>query len=367
MAPPLRDPQLVGVHAGGSAVWVWGLHVDPGGTYPPQVARRWDGSAWAARDPLRAFLTEQTLVSGYSGAAEDAWVSGSHFGFSTVAEWISGAWVTQLSTGRQYLTGLSATDLYAIVGATSTPTNTLQYYHHTGGGWGTRQSVTPGGITYSASNPIIIGDGIPTNSSLDPAGIRAVTCPDGAVIVTGGGSETGTLARYAFVWMLQSGAVSEVRLISQESDGARVRFDGLFAADNSHVYLVETSDPFGTPVRTLYRWDRVPGDPWVSQTVPSWGCGSALHGVGPSDWWMLDDGLSTLRVSHWNGSAFTDYSLPDPLAPDSGWTLLQGIWAVASNDVWIVGRSYNSTRGQYVAPVWHWAGSAWVVQTVFTS
>lgn len=359
----LGDPYLLGVHAAGGEVWVWGSWGQTGLTYPLPV-RVWNGVAWASHDRVRVTSAEE-LASGYGDGAGGAWTSGYHFSLSTVAYWNGSAWADELTGGRKYLTGTGPGDLYAIVGAPNSPLNTFQYYYNNGGGWGSKQSLTPGGITYSPASPVIIGDGIPTNQ-LDSAGVRAVTCPDGAVIVTGGGAETGTLHRYAFVWMLSGGTVSEVLLRDQEPAGATVRFDGLWAADNSHVYLIQGAGLFGG-TRTLYLWDRTPGDPWVSQTVPSWGCGSALHGVSPSDWWMIDDGANALRVSHWDGATFTDYSLPDPLSPASGTTRERAIFAVATDDVWIVGSSFNSTTGHNNGPVWHWDGAAWTVQTVFTS
>lgn len=362
----LLEPYLVGVHAAGGDVWVYGGRALSGPGPRRLLARYWNGSAWATHDRARFVSGDTDLVSGFSDGSGGAWTSGAHFTAATMAVWGGSAWTDVFTGGRQYLVGTSATDLYAIVAATfNPPYDELQYYHHTGGGWTALQTVVPSGIVWSTASTLVIGDGIPTNN-LTPQGIRAVICPDGTVVMTGGGRETGTLHRYAFVWMLAGGVATEVKLDDQEPAGATVRYDGLFAADNSHVYLIQGAGLFGG-ARTLYLWDRTPGDPWVSQTVPSWGCGGALHGVGPSDWWMLDDTANALQVSHWNGSAFTDYALPDPLSPDSGTTYLQGVWAAATNDVWVVGSSYNSTTGHDVAPVWHWDGATWAVAIVFTS
>jgi hypothetical protein len=364
-ATDLLEPYLVGVHAAGGAVWVYGGRALSGPGPRRLLARYWNGSVWATHDRERFVSGDTELVSGFSDGSGGAWTSGAHFSFSTVAVWGGGAWTDVFTGGRQYLIGTSATDLYAIVGFVfDPPYNTLHYYYHSGGGWGARQDVTPTGTAWDSVAPsLVVGDGIPTNG-LTPQGIRAVACPDGAVVLSGGGKAVTTLHRWAAVWLLAGGVATEVKLDDQEPAGATVRYDGLFAADNSHIYLIQGTGLFGG-ARTLYLWDRTPGDPWVSQTVPSWGCGGALHGVGPSDWWMLDDTANALQVSHWNGSAFTDYALPDPLSPDSGTTYLQGIWAAATSDVWVVGSSYNSTTGHDEAPVWWWDGATWIVQTVF--
>src|SRR6185312_14213053 len=67
---------------------------------------------------------------------------------------------------------------------------------------------------------------------------------------------------------------------------------------------------------------------------------SDIAAVSPNDIWMVgstwDGGESPFRTltEHWNGSSWTTISSP---TPDASGNLLNGVAALASNNVWAVG------------------------------
>jgi hypothetical protein len=100
---------------------------------------------------------------------------------------------------------------------------------------------------------------------------------------------------------------------------------------------------------------------------------TAVHGVGPNDIWAVG-GLATAInqlpkvpwALHWNGTAWSE--VPVPTGPNPGGTGrggLRGVAAIASDNVWAVGRSPGIT-----ALVVHWDGTTWTevpVPTVKTA
>jgi hypothetical protein len=61
---------------------------------------------------------------------------------------------------------------------------------------------------------------------------------------------------------------------------------------------------------------------------------------------------------HWNGSGFEQYDLPMLSPLNNQWAL--SVAAVASNDVWAVGDGNGTNEPAYI---WHWNGSAWSAVT----
>src|SRR5947207_6941158 len=89
-----------------------------------------------------------------------------------------------------------------------------------------------------------------------------------------------------------------------------------------------------------------------------------LHGVSAlseNDVWVVGVSYNTERtlgstlIEHWNGSQWS--VLPSP-NPSSSINLLEGVAAVAANDVWAVG--YAPTANGSIL-ILHWNGTAWSV------
>lgn len=86
---------------------------------------------------------------------------------------------------------------------------------------------------------------------------------------------------------------------------------------------------------------------------------SDIAAVAPNDIWMVgstwDGGESPFHTltEHWNGTSWTTISSP---TPDTGGNLLNGVAALASNNVWAVGDVIE-----------HWNGSSWTVTAKLNS
>jgi hypothetical protein len=86
---------------------------------------------------------------------------------------------------------------------------------------------------------------------------------------------------------------------------------------------------------------RAVNDAWaVGQTCADAGCASARS-----------------LIEHWDGTAWTQSSSPNPGTTD---THLNGVTAIAANDAWAVG-SYTNDGSTYGNAVMHWDGTAWRV------
>jgi hypothetical protein len=63
-------------------------------------------------------------------------------------------------------------------------------------------------------------------------------------------------------------------------------------------------------------------------------------------------------VEHWNGSAWSVVASPNPSPGNNG---LNGVAALAADDVWTVGYYFTNERNGFQALLEHWDGSAWSV------
>ncbi len=113
-------------------------------------------------------------------------------------------------------------------------------------------------------------------------------------------------------------------------------------------------------------WD---GSTWSVVPRPDIGGSNELHGisaVGPSDIWAVGSyniaGAPTDQTltMHWDGTQWD--IIPSPNV-ESRRNNIFGVTAIASNDVWAVGRSGNDPNGDYRTLAMHWNGSAWTIIT----
>src|SRR5215471_10209540 len=89
---------------------------------------------------------------------------------------------------------------------------------------------------------------------------------------------------------------------------------------------------------------------------------SSVSAVTDSDVWTVGWGwsqsLNAYRtvIEHWNGARWSLVTSPNAT---NGYNLLNGVAAVASNDVWAVGQA--AIGSTYSTLVEHWNGSAWSI------
>ena len=152
--------------------------------------------------------------------------------------------------------------------------------------------------------------------------------------------------------------------------GARGELFGVAAASSSDVLAVGGDNPGQPPTALLTKpyaehWN---GSGWSATRVPlgtvySSGQAAQLNGVtevAPGDGWAVgtvadpSSFASRTLAYHWNGTAWTRFSTPDPAGPAQT-NELNAVAARSASDVWAVG----GDNYEAVSLVLHWNGSAW--------
>jgi hypothetical protein len=91
---------------------------------------------------------------------------------------------------------------------------------------------------------------------------------------------------------------------------------------------------------------------------------SGVAAVAPDDVWAVGwgeaAGLGVFGLAeHWDGTAWSRVSVP-PGDPGT-WVLLSDVAALATDDVWAVGSTHDTSTGASAALAMHWDGSAWSI------
>jgi len=139
------------------------------------------------------------------------------------------------------------------------------------------------------------------------------------------------------------------------------------------VWAVGDWGTYGAARSTLaLHWN---GSSWSKVATPNgsnevnWLSGAAA--LASNDVWAVgstatnppEQSTSKTLIEHWNGSAWSVVTSPNPTPPLSGGgpvnNQLLGVAAVAPNDVWAVGQSTDFGAGQTL--IVHWNGTAWSV------
>jgi hypothetical protein len=136
------------------------------------------------------------------------------------------------------------------------------------------------------------------------------------------------------------------------------------------VWAVGAGGVYGGARATLtIHWD---GSAWTAVPSPvganevNWLTGVAA--VASGDVWAVgysatnppNQSLSRTLIEHWDGSGWSVVASPDPTPPLSGGPYsneLYGVAAVATDDVWAVGRTHDYGAGRPL--IVHWDGTAW--------
>ena len=93
----------------------------------------------------------------------------------------------------------------------------------------------------------------------------------------------------------------------------------------------------------VMRWDGVSWSDFTSGDLDSWGQVNAMAALSASDVWLVGT-----KIWHWDGHSWHNVSTPEPSAK------FYDIYAVASNDIWVVGSGPSQS-----SVVMHWNGAQW--------
>ncbi|HYP39628.1 MAG TPA: FG-GAP-like repeat-containing protein, partial [Chloroflexia bacterium] len=146
----------------------------------------------------------------------------------------------------------------------------------------------------------------------------------------------------------------------QEPGGLLLNDVVALAPDN--VWAVGAND--GAHATRAMHWD---GTAWSIVPTPNGGGFSddnvltSIAAVSPNDIWAVGyiypkGGTPTTLSIHWNGTQWTRVITPNP---GNYFRRLNGVTALAANDVWAVG-SYSTNSGKTYTPLFlHWNGTQW--------
>jgi hypothetical protein len=179
------------------------------------------------------------------------------------------------------------------------------------------------------------------------------------------------------------GGTTEFRTLAEHFDGSRfvivptpdretapaVDFlEGVAGTSASDIWAVGSSSPPGMPDQTLVeRWN---GTSWAIVSSPNPGnAGNILQAVAaisPTDIWAVgaSQDSSTFyerpMAIHWDGTAWTSMSLPNPRGC-SGHSYLTAVAGAAARDVWAAGWCGSGGSTPQQGYVERWAGGRWKV------
>jgi hypothetical protein len=138
---------------------------------------------------------------------------------------------------------------------------------------------------------------------------------------------------------------------NQLLDVAAVAADDVWAVG----FGASTSNEVGRPL--IQRWD---GARWSKVQSPRLGSGfGGLNGVvalAPDDVWAVGSHDDATLVEHWDGRAWTVVPSPNGTRAESE---LYAVSATGPSDIWAVGDSYDGRGSDSL--VEHWDGTAWTV------
>ena len=123
--------------------------------------------------------------------------------------------------------------------------------------------------------------------------------------------------------------------------------------------------PIGTPATLVEHWD---GSAWSLVHSPNRNKAynelHAISAVSSSDIWAVGYYNISSYISektlieHWDGSAWS--LVPSPNAGPNA-SILYGVAAVASDDVWAVGLGNSADASKGISLAMHWNGTAWAI------
>lgn len=232
------------------------------------------------------------------------------------------------------VTGVPGTDMAWAVGPQSNPWSQGLAMLWDGSGW--RQSATPSLGQWS-----------------NLYGVAAISASD--VWAVGAWGENGATHTLAEHW-----DGSSWRVVPSPDTGFSSVLTAVTALSATDVWAVGY-DGEPVPTTVVEHWDGVAWGVVPSPNGPGTALLNAVTAAGPDDVWAVGAygpspyGTPAFALSeHWDGSGWSLVSVPTP----DGASNMAGVVALASNDVWAVGRQYHRP-GVYVGLIAHWDGSVW--------
>jgi hypothetical protein len=184
--------------------------------------------------------------------------------------------------------------------------------------------------------------------------VTAVASND--VWAVGGVLAYSTGSSAAFTPLIEHWDGSSWSIVSGPANGTTQGLSGIAAAGGM-VWAVGQSEAAGGPGATqVEQWN---GAQWALVSSPSPGTlANALNGVtalAANDVWAVGGSAGGTLAEHWNGAGWSVTPSPNGGATDD---VLNGVAAASSSDVWAVGSATNDTYTRS-GLIEHWDGTHW--------
>ncbi|HEY0071062.1 MAG TPA: S-layer homology domain-containing protein, partial [Chloroflexia bacterium] len=187
-------------------------------------------------------------------------------------------------------------------------------------------------------------------------------------VVAAGGAGVGAIASATATYV--PGALAWTEVVTPDLHGLSSSLSDIDAQSANDVWAVGSFDHSDTATKGLFihwdgkAWNKLP-DPGTTGFVLT-----ALSVAGPDDVWVIaakeyfqvDPSELEFRTMHWDGQDWD--TLPAPAI--TGTVTIEDIEAIASDDVWLVGSKSveNETGTDTFNLMLHWNGSAWTEYTI---
>jgi hypothetical protein len=399
--PGIGNNYLYGVAAvSANDVWAVGYYGDRGGGNRGwTLVEHWDGSAWSVVSSPSPGTFGSYLYGVAAVSANDVWAVGYYDGSTLTEHWNGAAWSVASSPSP----GTNGNDLRGVATIATNDVWAVGYYysstwqtlveHWNGTIWSVVSSPSPdtygdylNGVAAVAANDVWAvgynaastgghhtltehwnGSAWSVVSSPNPSthdnylnGVAAVSANDVWAVGYYGGSSGGPFQTLVEHW---NGSAWSVVLSPSPSTTTNY-LNGVAAVSASDVWAMGFSAAsIGGNQTLMEHWN---GSAWSVVSSPNPGTSQnylqGVAGASPNNVWAVgyygcsSGAACQTLMENWNGSAWSVVSSPNVGNANN---FLQGVAAVGTNDVWAVGFYAGSTA--YRTLVEHWNGAAWSV------
>jgi len=362
---PLRDRVLNGVSAvSGSDAWAVGYDTGTSALASTTLILHWNGTAWSkVKSPNPGlYSNELSGVSAVSGS--NAWAVGSYYDANTgaayktlILHWNGTAWSKVKSPSPssafnelQGVSAVSGSNAWAVGRYDGYPARAYAtlILHWNGTAWTHVKSPNPSPDPFSSNANWLFG----------------VSARSGSDAWAVGDYDNNAIAN-SLVLHWNGTAWSQVK--SPNLPNNNFTLNGVSARSGSDAWVAGDYGVNGSAFwdTLVLHWN---GTAWSQisspNPVPLMG-ENTLNGVsavsGSGAWAVGDYQNSSVDLTHrtlilhWNGTAWKQISSPNPSSTDN---FLNGVSAVSGSDAWAVGY-YNNDTGEYRKLILHWNGTAW--------
>lgn len=334
------DDYLYGVAtASTNTVWAVGDAYSYTTNIDKTLIEYWNGKQWsAAASPAPGVGSDLFGVA--TDATTDGWAVGVYFPLATasgqtlIEHWNGAAWaiVPSPNVGNEYndlssVTALSTNNVWAVGQSILGSVTSALIEHWNGTNWSIVSSPDPGTI-------------VTTLTSITASSAKSIWAVGVYSSKTANSADLNTLVEY---W---NGTQWEVVPSPTSSTSGNYLF----------AVAAISSDTIFSGGDFAEHWD---GATWNTANSPANYLTFGLTGVpSTTKAWSVGTGGSAggTAAVYWNGTQWEAVANPNPLVPGE----LNGVTAIAANNVWAVGEYYDAGNNALTA-ILHWDGGAWSV------